>query len=276
MRAAPKSRLRWLALAALGIAACRADVPLRVISLTPAASELVLELGAGEDLIGVDADSHRDSRFSAFPEVTLEAALRSDVDLVIGAAGSATALAPAVGAAREAPLPSLIELDPHGFEEAFGAAAAIGAALGREAAALRWARELRLELAKISASSLHQPRPRIAVLVNLDPPVLAGGHSFLTELVEIAGAENLTHGTEEREIPTALPALVAAAPALVLIASAEARGAELERALPEARIGQLRFEAWPIEATRFWVKGALPAARALRARVLGLAAPARP
>lgn len=235
----------------------------------------MLALGAGAWLCGVDAASQQDSRFATLPTLSLDAALFGDLDLVVGPAGSAAVRSLAALSPRDRPAAQVIELDPHSFEEAFSAAVAIGAALGREATAERWARELRVALAKISATSLNQPRPRIAVLVKLDPPVLAGGHSFLTELVEIAGAENLTHGTQQREVPTDLPALVVAAPDLVLVASVEGPGPELPRALAGARIGSLRFEAWPIDASRFWVQSAVPAARALRARVVRLAAASR-
>ncbi len=89
---------------------------------------------------------------------------------------------------------------PRGFEDVFALARAIGEALERRDAAQAWVRRTRRGLAALSADSLGQPRPHVAALVSLDPPVVAGGASLESELIEVAGAESATHGLEEHRI----------------------------------------------------------------------------
>jgi uncharacterized protein (TIGR03032 family) len=268
-------------LALAGIAAtasCTRERAPRATALDPAAAELVALLAADASPIHpVDFTRARDTGSDLAQE-----ALRSDVDLVIGPPGTAAARSLAASAEPLRKFPPAVDFEPHNFDEAFAAAREIATALGRSAAAESWERAVRAELAAISASSLGQGRPRVAVLLQLEPPLLAGGHSFLTELVEIAGAENLTHGSEEREISMSLPAIVAASPDLLLLVSAAgARGrdsptpSEPAPFSPLPQLGTLRLEAWSIDVEGFWISGAAPAARALRARVAALAESSR-
>ena len=79
--------------------------------------------------------------------------------------------------------------------------------------------------------SVGKRRPLVAALVSLDPLVLAGGHSFVSDLVEVAGAET-THARERGRC--ALPARVDE----IRAARARARARRDARAARRRRAGR--------------------------------------
>ena len=92
----------------------------------------------------------------------------------------------------------VLEVAPHQFDEAFALYREIAAALGDAERGRATARRIGDPLARISAAQVGKRRPLVAALVSLEPLELAGGHSFVSDLVEVAGAETLTHASEAR------------------------------------------------------------------------------
>jgi hypothetical protein len=77
-------------------------------------------------------------------------------------------------------------------------------------------------------------------VTRLEPLELAGGHSFETDLVEVAGGESITHGGEEVRIAPGLTDLQTAGPDLVIVATARALSRS-ERAQASALLSR-----WPV------------------------------
>ena len=69
------------------------------------------------------------------------------------------------------------------------------------------------------------------------PASRAGGHSFETDLVEVAGGESVTHGGEEVRVARGLADLVVVATARALSRSERARASAL-------------LSHWPVAVTR--------------------------
>jgi hypothetical protein len=165
----------------------------------------------------------------------------------------------------------VIEVAPHQFEEAFALYAEIAAALGEAERGRATARAIGDPLARISASQLGKRRPLVAPLVSLDPLELAGGHSFVCELIEAAGAETTTHANDVPRLPARVDEIRAAAPELVVVALP---------VLPDAA-AQASVRAWfdptpvaflAVDAESLWLDGALEMANALAARVAAVRA----
>jgi ABC-type Fe3+-hydroxamate transport system substrate-binding protein len=116
----------------------------------------------------------------------------------------------------------------------------------------------------MSARSLGRRRPLVAPIVSLDPLVLAGGHSFVSDLVEAAGAETITHGDEVAEVHAPrLDRIQAAAPELILVATRDPPTAHEESVL-RSWFGATRVAFVPIDADELWLGGSLDAAVALQ------------
>ncbi len=172
------ARRRWGWLLAALLAACGPFAPTQpaAVSRDPAAAALVEGMGLGDRL--VDAEAARPG------------------------ARIALALVPP-GAPRPDDLPrdaAIVRVDRSRIDSVFAAARSIGRALDEEDAARAWVDSVRQGLAGISASSLGEARPHVGVVLESDPLMLAGGASLETELIEIAGAESVTHGGDELRI----------------------------------------------------------------------------
>jgi iron complex transport system substrate-binding protein len=199
----------------------------RVVTLAPNLTEIVFALGAGDSLVGV-------SEFSDFPEAArriprvggLEvdaervAALRPDLVLAV-AEGRARG---AVGALEAAGLPVVIV--PSGSLDAVLAGIRlVGQRLGRPEEGERLASALERRRAELRKRVAGRRRPRTLLLVWPDPPQAAGGGTFLNDLLQEAGAENLVQG--RGGWPVLSPEFVATAPVELLVVpdSDQTRGA---------------------------------------------------
>lgn len=257
--------LGLLLLLAFGCREALEPTPPRVVSLSPAGSRALLALGAGEAVVAVGRGSRALAPFAELPEADF-GSLESHRPTLV--------LVPPAPRGLGLPLESLrqrgirvVEIDPHGFDEALAVYRSLASALELEQAALAPIRARADALAWISVEALGHPRPRVAPLVSTDPLVLAGGHSLVSDLLETVGADTVTHGTEAARVPTSVTDLAASAPDWILVATplplgASARG-RLERLLsPLARVVFL-----PIDPDELWLGDPLPLARALRAEL---------
>ena len=168
--------------------------PSRVISMAPSLTDLVIELGARDRLVGV-------SRFDVEPELAsvarvgglydpnLEAVVRLHPDLVLGLDG--VAFAPSRQALQAAGL-TVLPLRTDTLDEVRDSLRALGATLGLAARADRAWGELSNLLEGMRAQSRGHPRVRCAIAVDFRPLVLAGRGSYLDILLEAAGGENVS------------------------------------------------------------------------------------
>ncbi len=193
---------------------------MRVVSLLPSATEIVLALGAGDALVGV-SHSCDDPAVTHLPRVTrtrvpkhassaeIDAVVRDCLDrgeslytIDVEALG---ALEPDLiitqglcevcavterevdGALSSVQVaPRVLSSEPHTLAQVLESIADIGAALGRDTAAAALVGGLRRRIDAVRARNASvSARPRVAFLEWLDPP-MCGGH-WNPELVELAG-----------------------------------------------------------------------------------------
>jgi len=236
-----------------------------VVSISPAASRFVLALGAASTLVGVDPVSRRIPALGGLPIVDLVGAAELVPDLV---------LAPAL-TRREAELADslrelgveVVEFAPHDFDDAFALCRGLGSRLVGPARAQRFESALARELARIGGASYGRLRPRVAAVVDIDPITLAGGHSFGSDLIEIAGATSVSHGGEDLERVVTLEQLSALDPDLLLFVSETALPSSRRREAREALPAALPLEFFVFDAGLLWMVESADAARQLRALV---------
>ena len=194
---------------------------MRVVSLLPSATEIVLALGAGDMLAGV-SHSCDDPAVAALPRVTrtrvpsgvssreidgvvreclaageslytIDAALLDSLepDLVItqGLCEVCAVTEREVEGALcgvTAP-PRVLSSEPHTLAQVLDSILEIGRAIGRDAAAAGLVSRLqrRIDIVRTRTATRAARRPRVAFLEWLDPP-MCGGH-WNPELVEMAG-----------------------------------------------------------------------------------------
>ena len=279
-------RLRWhlglRAVLGLLLAACAAEpedgvrpaassetvtaATIRVASLSPLASRFALAIGAGDRIVGVDEVSARLPGLQGLPVVDLQAALSLEPDLLL--VGEAPAGDTGFDPARMPASTEFIEFAPHDLEDVIELCRELGVRLVGSARANRFEMELSRPLARIGGASFGEPRPRVAAVVGLHPLELAGGHSFETDLIEIAGGSSVTHGDDEQRRVLEGNDWIEFAPDLVWVVSSEALGEEERSAALDALPPATRVIFLPFDPEFFWLDEPAETARRLRERIV--------
>jgi iron complex transport system substrate-binding protein len=215
----------------------------RIVSLIPATTELLFAVGAGGSLVGRTTWCDYPPAASAVPNLgdginpNLEAILASRPDLVI--LYNSAQNAPAANRLRKVGIAALrINTD------ALSDVARVSRLLGRLTGHLREADSLSAAFDTALASATPRPpshRPKVLLLVWEQPPMTIGRGSFLNELIERAGGENLFPDVTASAGPVSIEAVAVRDPDLILTAgtgpSAFARRPEWQvvRAIRERR-----------------------------------------
>ncbi len=207
----------------------------RVVTLAPSLTETVLALGAGEKLVGV-------SRFDEAPEVaklprvggyndpSLEAVLALSPQVVLAQ------MAPTNQAAVEklAELGvSVIAFSLTSLSDAVEAIEVVGQALGK----VKVAQALQKTIAETRAATQARAkarahRPKVLFVVSFQPLIVAGPGSFIHELLEDVGAQNIAAKSVTPFPQFSLERVVKAQPEVIIDAAFSAEGREWVQRLP--------------------------------------------
>lgn len=172
--------------------------PKRILSMSPAGTEVLFALGLGDRVVGITKycdyppEAMTIPRLSTMTEVSLETLLREAVDLVVMEdINSGLELQ-----IEKLGLPVLV-MRHSSIEELIASAEALGYAcgVGERAYAFRQTLQKQTDVLRVSIAAL--PRPRVLVVVDQDISdavirsiYVAGKRSFYDELIEIAGGVN--------------------------------------------------------------------------------------
>jgi len=171
--------------------------PQRIISMSPAITEMVFALGQGDRVAGV-------SQFTCYPPEALKKPqcggfinpdrerilmLRPDLIIVQGAAEALSDFAGRNGI-------ELLTLRIEDLGSIFGAIMQIGSALGCSARAELLCAQMRLRLARVKAAAEGKRPVSIFLVTGREPGTLnkiqtAGSGGFLNDLIRIAGGRNI-------------------------------------------------------------------------------------
>jgi iron complex transport system substrate-binding protein len=243
MSARMRPRL-WLAVLLLLAAACRpsgrppagaritddagevANVPLparRIVSLNPAATELLFAIGAGASVVGRTTWCDYPPAAKAVPSLgdginpNLEAIVARKPDLVLLYTSGQNA--DAVRRLADLGIPAL-RFRTDSLSDVPRLAQVFGRLTGHEATADSLARGFETELAAATVPPTGR-RPTAFLLVWDQPPMTVGRGSFLTELIERAGGENLFADVTSSSAPVSVEAVAARNPDVILVLGRE-------------------------------------------------------
>jgi len=224
---------------------------MRVVSLLPAATEIVAALGAVGRLVGVSHECDFPPQVSSLPRVThtrVDPAMPSgaidramaeakrtgvspvevDVNLVAHLRpdvliGQSVCDVCAVGEGELArlvttlmPTPWVVTLHAHTLDEVFLDIRKVGEALELRDEAQELDAGLRYRLRRVGVQAAPLPKPRVLVLEWLDPPYVAG--HWVPELVTLAGGQDVGGAPGEPSRPRPWDELAALAPDIVVVA----------------------------------------------------------
>lgn len=184
----------------LTLAAALNAAPARIVSTTPGITEVLYALGLGDRVAAVTDYCHyppealRKPKIGSYTQPNLEAIAALRPDLVIIQVNPIQ-----LGTKLRALKLNVLEIDHDNVERLFASIGAVGRAAGAEAAARQLTARLRGELDAIRVRAAALPRRKLMFLVgrsanSLEGMMAVGGSSYLNELMELAGGENIFRG----------------------------------------------------------------------------------
>lgn len=230
----------------------------RVISLVPAATEMLFAVGAGPQVVGVSSFDERPAEVQALPKLgalldpDLERILALKPDLVV-TYGSQDALEQQLA---QAGIQSLT-FTHGGIGDTLAMLEELATRTGHTERGRMTANAMRARLNAVRMRVEGRPRPRALLVFGREAGTLrqvwaSGGTGFLHDLLDVAGADNVFADTDRENVQATTEVLLARAPDVIV---------ELRR---EASAGG------DTEALRAWqALGSIPAVR--DGRVLRLA-----
>jgi iron complex transport system substrate-binding protein len=179
--------------------AIRAE-PQRIVSLSPANTETVFALGAGDRLVGgTDADDYP-AEAAALPDiatyqgVVMEQLVAADPDLVL-AAGNGLNPPADIARIRELGIPVVV-LYPEDVPGVMADIELIGQAIGEADAAEAMTTVMATRIDAISAATAAVPQPRTFYELGAEPELYGpADDSFVADMVTLAGGEPITTGS---------------------------------------------------------------------------------
>jgi ABC-type Fe3+-hydroxamate transport system substrate-binding protein len=197
----------------------------RIVCLLPNVVDDLYALGAGDDVVGVTDFTKYPAAARTKPSVglplspSLEAIVALHPDLVIGS-GDMNLLETAQNLSRYG-IPVFM-VNPHGLDGIYVSLLSLGRALHREPAAGALVQQLKARESAVRARAAGKPQVRVFMPVWYDPIVSIGKTSFISELIEAAGARSVTDDIAQEWPQVSLEAMLARKPdALLLVKSAK-------------------------------------------------------
>jgi ABC-type Fe3+-hydroxamate transport system substrate-binding protein len=207
----------------LGRAVVVPDHPNRIVCLIPSVVDDVYSLGAGQDVVAISdftkypaaAKSKRSIGLPMSP--SLEAIVALHPDLVLGSGGFNGV--ESIQQLTSYGIPVFM-VDPHGLQGLYTSLLSLGRALNRENSADALVLRLKEREAEVRARAAQHSPIRVFMPVWYDPIVTIGKGSFISELVEAAGARSITDDISQEWPQVSLEAVIARNPdALLLVRS---------------------------------------------------------
>jgi len=241
----------------------------RIVSLVPSVTELLLELGLGERLVGrTDFDTAPQVR--ELPSVggglqpTLEALIALRPDLVIRFEGPSDPTTPRrldeAGVAHFA-------VRPERVADVRSIALRLGRLLGREARAEALVADLDARLDSLARAARDKPGVRVAFLLGGPTAWVAGPGTYIDELITLAGGVNVFADLDRTYAEVPLEQLVVRTPDAVLVPRGAAVPARLPDSLPVIEVeGDVQLPGPSVADAAAAVSAALDRARTAAGR----------
>jgi iron complex transport system substrate-binding protein len=199
--------------------------PRKIVSLTPATTEILFALGVGDRIVGkVEDFTPYPPEVTAIPdvakfgEVDVEKIVSLGADVVIAGGNSFNPPAK-IAQLRKLGIPVLVEYAPD-IAGVLKDIELTGDAVGKSAEARDLTASMQAAFDQVQAATLDFPKPRVFYELDATQKIYtAADNSFLAEMITLAGGEPITTGsTTNFEIP--LEKLVTADPELILLGDA--------------------------------------------------------
>ena len=192
---------------------------LRIISLAPNLTEILFELGLGDQIVGVTnyctypPEALEKEKVGGFINPNLEKIVSLEPNLVISEHWPSSKTVPRL---REFGLQVTEVISPRSFEEIYQVIRGVGQAVNRSQGAEELIDQMKVRLEVIEARSSRLGRlPSVYVEIDL-PSWTIGKQSFITEALLLCGARNLFEDVDKRSFQASKETIVDRNPDFIL------------------------------------------------------------
>jgi len=229
--------------------------PARIVSLAPSLTETIFALGAGERLVGVTdycdypPEVSCIARVGGFVNPNLEAIIALRPDLVVAVPnGGAKPLVERLG---QLGIPVLI-VQVYTLADIDVAIRDVGRAIRAPDRAEALIARMHRSMERVEERLRGRPRRRVILVWEQQPLIVGGAGTYIDELIEKAGGENIAAASQGRFPHYGIEEVVAEGPEVILdafmlsdasAASSEARRRFWDRwpTIPAVRTGEIHF-----------------------------------
>jgi len=203
------------------------DIPQRIVSISPACTEILFALGLGDEVVGVTEycdypqEALEKAKIGTFTSPNLEAILAQDPDLVLATGGVQLEL---LDQMEETGL-AVYAVNPMTFDQTVASILEIGELTGAERQAEDIAADMNARAVDI-ASRLNEleaegiERPRVFYEIFYENNVwTAGSDSVISDLIGLAGGENIGDADTSDYYEFSVESLIAENPQVYLVGS---------------------------------------------------------
>jgi iron complex transport system substrate-binding protein len=201
--------------------------PVRIVSLSPTATEMLYAIGAGSQVIAVDDQSNYPAKaprtkLSGFTP-NVEAIAKYRPDLVVGELG----MSKLAGSFEKLGIPLLVEPSATSLADAYKQIVVLGKATGHRSAAAKLVARMKAQIAAIVKTLPKRPQP-VTVYHELDPTYYsATSKTFIGRVYALLGLRNIADGADKTG--SGYPQLsaeyiVSASPELIVLADTKCCG----------------------------------------------------
>lgn len=199
-----------------------------VVSLVPAATEMLFAVGAGPQVIGVSSFDERPAEVQALPK--LGALLDPDLERILALApdlvvtyGSQEALEQQLAQAGI----QTLTFRHGGIGDTLATLEELATRTGHAERGRTTANVMRAKLNAVRMRVEGRPRPRALLVFGREPGTLrqvwvSGGTGFLHDLLDVAGADNVFADTDRENVQATTEVLLARAPDIIVELRGEA------------------------------------------------------
>jgi iron complex transport system substrate-binding protein len=207
-----------------GTAVDIATEPARIVSLTPATTEILFAIGAGDRVIATTDFDDYPPEAVALPDVAtytgvdVEAIVGLETDLVL-AGGNNFNDPEAISRLRTLGVPVVVTYAAD-IDGVLRDIELVGASVGRTDEARDLVAAMRADLDQVAAAVAGEPKPRVFYELDATSEIYtAADDSFVEEMIELAGGDPITTGSAT-SFSISIERLVEADPELILLGDA--------------------------------------------------------
>lgn len=194
----------------------------RIVSLAPAFTEILYALGLGDRVVGV-------TRYCTFPpeaqtKPKIGGFATPELESIVAVRPGLVLMLPAdVFAQLEAKLRSMgigaVQLPMDRVDDILAGIREVARLCGEAENGKRLAHDIANKLQALRHLTEGRRRPKVLFLVGYDPLVVVGGASFINELIDAAGGENVAGGDARAYVTFSYERMLAAAPDVIINAA---------------------------------------------------------